>query len=46
MIWVLEGMGIMLRTDRVGPEKEMMELGKQEWLMRATSGDNAMPMGS
>lgn len=46
MISVLAGMGIMVRTDRIGPEQEMMELGKQEWLMRATSGDNAMPRGS
>lgn len=46
MIWVFAGMGIMVRTDRVGPEKEMTELGKQEWLIRATCGDNARPRGS
>ncbi len=30
MIWVLAGTGITVRTDRVGPEFEMTELGKQE----------------
>lgn len=39
-------MGIMVRTDRVGPELEMTELGKQEWLMRDIPRDNARPIGS
>lgn len=46
MIWVLAGMGITVRTDKVGPELEMTELGKQEWLMRDMPRDNARPMGS
>lgn len=46
MIWVLAGMVIMVRTDRVGPEFEMTEFGMQEWLMRDIPRDNARPMGS
>lgn len=46
MIWVLAAMGITVRTDRVGPELEMTELGKHEWLMRDIPRDNARPMGS
>lgn len=46
MIWVLAGIGIIVRTDKVGPEIEMTELGRQEWLMRDIPRDNASPMGS
>lgn len=43
---MLAGMGCTVRTDRVGPELEMTELGKQVWLMRDIPRDNARPMGS
>lgn len=46
MIWVSAGMECTVRTDRVGPELEMTELGKQEWLMRDIPRDNARPIGS